>query len=134
MIVVDTSVWVDFFRDATTVHVAALAGLIEDDAPIAITDVVLAELLQGARNDRDAARIERLLAPHGLFELEGAADARRAASMYRAARAAGHTIRRTLDCLIASVCVRENVAIMHADADFDRLALTSDLRVYRPVG
>ncbi len=132
MIVVDTSVWVDFFRDARTVHVAALAGLIEDDAPIAITDVVLAELLQGARNDRDAARIERLLAPHGLFELKGAADARRAASMYRAARVAGHTIRRMLDCLIASVCVRENVAILHADADFDRLALTSDLRVYRP--
>jgi predicted nucleic acid-binding protein len=132
VIVVDTSVWVDFFRDAAAAHVAALTDLIETDHPIAITDVVLAELLQGARSDRDAARIERLLAPHGLFELEGAPDARRAASMYRAARAAGYTIRRTLDCLIASVCVRENVAILHADADFDRLALTSDLRVYRP--
>ena len=132
MIVVDTSVWIDFFRDAKTAHVDALAGLIAGDAPIAITDVVLAELLQGARHDRDAARIERLLAPHGLFELRGADDARRAASMYRAARAAGHTIRRTLDCLIASVCVREDVAIMHADADFDRLALTSNLRIYRP--
>lgn len=132
MIVVDTSVWIDFFRDAKTAQVAALVRLIEGDAGIAITDVVLAELLQGARNDRDAARIERLLSPHGLFELQGVADARRAASMFRAARAAGHTVRRTLDCLIASVCVREDVAIMHADADFDRLALTSDLQVYRP--
>lgn len=134
MIVVDTSVWIDFFRDAQTAHVAALADLIEGDAGIAITDVVLAELLQGARNDLDAARIERHMAPHGLFELQGAADARRAASMYRAARAAGHTIRRTLDCLIAAVCVRENLAIMHADADFDRLALTSELKVFSPAG
>jgi predicted nucleic acid-binding protein len=132
VIVVDTSVWIDFFRDTDTPHVAALAGLIERDAGLAITDVVLAELLQGAPDDRDAARIERRLSPHELFELKSAADARRAASMYRAARAAGHTIRRTLDCLIASVCVRENVAIMHADADFDRLALTTDLQVYRP--
>ncbi len=134
MIVVDTSVWIDFFRDAETAHVATLADLIDRDAGIAITDIVLAELLQGARNDADAARIERLMAPHGLFELQGAADARRAASMYRAARAAGHTIRRTLDCLIAAVCVRENLAIMHADADFDRLATTSELKVYLPAG
>lgn len=52
--------------------------------------------------------------------------------MYRAARVHGHTIRRTLDCLIASVCVREGAALLHADADFDRLALASALQVHRP--
>jgi predicted nucleic acid-binding protein len=132
VIVVDTSVWIDFFRDIDAPHVAALAELIRHDAGLAFTDIVLAELLQGARDDRDAARIERRLSSHELFELDRADDAGRAGSMYRAARASGHTIRRTLDCLIASVCVRESVAVMHADADFDRLALGTDLQVYRP--
>lgn len=132
MIVVDTSVWIDFFRGVDRPHVTALVDLVELDTEIAITDVVLAELLQGTADDRDAARVEGRLAPHALLELHGAGDARRAASMYRKARAAGHTIRRTLDCLIAAVCVREDAAILHADVDFDRLAMVTELRVYQP--
>jgi predicted nucleic acid-binding protein len=129
VIVVDTSVWVDFFRGADQPHVRRLEALVEDDAGIAVTDVVLTEILQGLRTDRDVRRVERRLAAFEVLRLREIEDFRRAAALYRTARANGITIRRTLDCLIASVCVREDVPLLHADADFDRLAACTALQV-----
>ena len=128
MIAVDTSVWIDFFRGATTPAVERFVTLI-DDAGIAITDVIQTEILQGLRSEADVRRVERRLAPFEVLRLEELDDYRRAASHYRGARRKGITIRRTLDCLIASVCIREDVALLHADADFDRLASCSALRL-----
>lgn len=130
MIVVDTSVWVEFFRDSSTPQVEVLFELIEQDAGIALTDVILTELLQGAATDLDARRVERALNAFDVLRLGDLEDFRRAASLYSTARAAGLTIRRTLDCLIASVCVRERLPILHADRDFDRLASCTDLLVF----
>jgi predicted nucleic acid-binding protein len=132
VIVVDTSVWVDFFRDNDTWQVEHLAQLITDDEPIALTDIVLTEILQGLPGDREARRVERRLLAFEVLRLDGLDDFRRAASLYRRARARGITIRRTLDCLIASVCVRDGAAVLHSDADFDRLATCTDLRVVTP--
>jgi predicted nucleic acid-binding protein len=129
VIVVDTSVWIDFFRDTGTWQVEHLARLIADDEPVALTDVVLTEILQGLPSDRDARRVERRLVAFDMLRLEGLDDFRRAASLYRQARTRGVTIRRTLDCLIASVCVRDEAPVLHADADFDHLAACTDLRV-----
>ena len=133
MIVVDTSVWVDFFRDRGTWQVEHLAALISADDPVALTDVVLTEILQGLPNDREARRVERRLLAFDVLRLDTLDDFRRAASLYRQARTRGITIRRTLDCLIASVCVRHGVPLLHADADFDRLAGCTKLRVVGPV-
>lgn len=132
MIVVDTTVWVDFFRDSTTWQVAQLVGLIDDDEAVCLTDVVLTEILQGLRTDRDARRVERRLAAFEVLRLEELDDFRRAASLYRQARSAGYTIRRTLDCLIASVCVRDGAVLLHGDADFDHLAACTALDVVPP--
>lgn len=129
MIVVDTSVWVDFFRDSASWQVEHLAQLVADDDPVALTDIVLTEILQGLPNDREARRVERRLLAFDVLRLEGLDDFRRAASLYRQARTRGITIRRTLDCLIASVCVRDDAPLLHADVDFDRLAACTDLRV-----
>ncbi len=129
MIVVDTSVWIDFFRDADSWQVDTLAALVEEDEGIALTDVVFTELLQGVRDDRAAKSLERRLAAFDIFRLDDLEDFRRASRLYRQARRAGFTITRTLDCLIASVCVREDVPLLHADTDFDRLASSTDLRV-----
>ena len=131
MIVVDTSVWIDFFRDSGSWQVEHLAQLIADDDPIALTDIVLTEVLQGLPNDREARRVERRLLAFDVLRLEALDDFRRAASLYRQARSRGITIRRTLDCLIASVCVRDGAPLLHADADFDRLATCTRLRVVR---
>jgi predicted nucleic acid-binding protein len=129
VIVVDTSVWIDVFRDTGTWQVEHLAQLIADDEPVALTDIVLTEILQGLRSDREARRVERRLLAFDVLRLEGLDDFRRAASLYRQARTTGVTIRRTLDCLIASVCVRHDAPLLHADADFDHLATCTDLRV-----
>jgi predicted nucleic acid-binding protein len=129
VIVVDTSVWIDFFRGATTPPVERFVALVDDDAGIAITDVILAEILQGLRSEADVRRVERRLAPFEILRLDELDDFRRAAALYRGARRKGITIRRTLDCLIASVCIREDVALLHADADFERLASCSALRL-----
>ena len=129
MIVVDTSVWVDFFRGHSTPKVEAFVAFVDDDAGIAITDVILTEILQGLRSERDVRRVERRLEFFEVLRLNDLDDYRRAAALYRGARRKGVTIRRTLDCLIASVCIREDVPLLHADADFDRLASCSALRV-----
>ncbi len=129
MIVVDTSVWIDFFRGTSTRKVDQFVALIDADAGIAITDVILTEILQGLRSESDVRRVERRLAFFEVLRLGDLEDFRRAAALYRGARRKGITIRRTLDCLIASVCIREEVPLLHADADFDRLASCSDLLV-----
>jgi predicted nucleic acid-binding protein len=132
VIVVDTTVWVDFFTGREHPHVVELTTLIEEDAGIALTDVVLAEVLQGVRTDREARQVERQLRAFDVLRLLELEDFTRAAELYRMARSTGQTIRRTLDCLIASVCVREGVPILHNDADFDRLAAATSLVVHRP--
>lgn len=129
MIVVDTSVWIDFFADAPTRQVEQLADRIDRDEGVAITDLILTEILQGVRGEAEARRVERRMLAFDVLRLETLDDFRRAASLYRRARARGVTIRRTLDCLIASVCIREEVPILHADADFDRLARCSKLQI-----
>jgi predicted nucleic acid-binding protein len=129
VIVVDTSVWIGFFRGVTSPRVEQFVTLVEDDAGIALTDVILTEILQGLRSDADVRRVERRLGAFEVLRLEDLDDFRRAASLFRAARRKGITVRRTLDCLIASVCIREDVALLHADADFDRLASCSRLRL-----
>lgn len=130
MIVADTSVWIDWFRDADVDHVDELQRLIDARRPVALTDVILTEVLQGLRSDDDVARVEQRLESFDVLRLVDLDDFRRAAALYRAARRGGATIRRTLDCLIASVCVREEVPILHADADFNRLAQHTDLRIH----
>jgi predicted nucleic acid-binding protein len=127
--VVDTSVWVDFFRDRATWQVEHLADLIADDEPVALTDIVLTEILQGLPDNRLVRRVERRLLAFDVLRLETLDDFRRAAALYRQARTKGITIRRTLDCLIASVCVRDDIALLHADAAFDHLAARTNLRV-----
>lgn len=129
MIVVDTSVWIDFFRGVSSAKVAQFVALVEDDAGIALTDVILTEILQGLRSETDVRKVERRLAPFEVLHLESLDDFRRAAALYRVARRQGVTVRRTLDCLIASVCIRDDSALLHADADFDRLASCSTLRI-----
>ncbi len=129
MIAVDTSVWIDFLDDAATPQAGRLVALIESGAPVALTDVVLAELLQGVASDDDARLLEEHLAAFPVLRLRDVDDFALAARLYRRARAAGVTVRKTLDCLIAAPCVREGVPLLHRDADFDRLASCTELEV-----
>ncbi|UQX11468.1 type II toxin-antitoxin system VapC family toxin [Candidatus Mycobacterium methanotrophicum] len=130
MIVVDTSVWIDVLNDNPTPQAQRCVQLLESGEPIALTDVILTEVLQGLRSDREAALVERHLRAFPILRLEGLDDFVLAAKLYRMARRAGVTIRKTLDCLIAAPCVHTGAPLLHADQDFDRLATCTPLRIW----
>jgi predicted nucleic acid-binding protein len=133
VIVVDTSVWIDYFAGRSDQpHVAELIRLIDEDAGIALTDVILAEILQGLREESQVQRVDARLSVFDILRLAHLDDYRHGAALYRRARRRGRTIRRSLDCLIAAVCVREGCAILHNDRDFDHLAEVTDLLVHAP--
>lgn len=129
--IVDTSVWIDFFAGRDTWQAVLLARQLEDEQPVGLTDVVYTEILQGIKDDGVLLGVERQLLALDIVGLEGLDDFGNAAQLYRAARRQGLTIRRTADCLIATVCLREERALLHDDVDFDHLALVSPLRVVK---
>jgi predicted nucleic acid-binding protein len=130
VIVVDTSVWIDFLAGRRTRQALRCVELIEGGEPVALTDVIFTELLQGLQSEDEAERVERHLRAFPVLRLEGLDDFALAAGLYRTARRAGVTIRKTLDCLIAAPCVRTGAPLLHADADFDRLASCTPLRTF----
>jgi len=128
-VIVDTSVWIDFFAGRDTWQVALLTQELQDEHSVGLTDVVYTEILQGIRHDTDLHSIERQLLALDICRLEGLDDFRAAAQLYRSARREGLTIRRTTDCLIAAVCIRAGRPLLHRDADFQHLAMVSALEV-----
>jgi predicted nucleic acid-binding protein len=131
VIVVDTSVWIDVLRGADSPTVSRCIELIEDGAPIALTDVILTEILQGVQSDREARLVERHMRAFPILRLESLDDFSLAAQLYRRARQAGVTIGKTIDCLVAAPCIRTGASLLHADADFDRLASCTPLKAFR---
>lgn len=99
MVVVDTSVWVDVLNENDTPQAALCIRLLREGAPLALTNVILTETLQGLRSDTEARQVEDHLRTFPILRLESVDDFSLAASFYRQARRAGVTIRKTLDCL-----------------------------------
>ena len=132
MIVVDTTVWIDFLEARGTAFDRHLTELIEEQAPLALVDIVYAEILQGIRDEETFQRTRMSLRAHPIFRPRGLETFETAANLYRAARRRGLTIRRSVDCLIAATCLEAGAEIYHNDRDFDALARVSDLMIYRP--
>lgn len=132
MIVVDTSVWIDVLNETDRPQARRCVDLIEGGEPVALTDVIFTEILQGLRSEREARTVERHLRAFPVLRLDGLDDFALAAELYRTARRAGVTIRKTLDCLIAAPCVRTGAPLLHADSDFDLLAGCTPLRLWQP--
>jgi predicted nucleic acid-binding protein len=130
LVVVDTSVWIDLFRGRETPQVAACTALIEEDAAVALTDVVLTELLQGVSTDSQAHVLESQLTAFPILRLQTLEDFSLAAGLYRASKRTGQAVRNTMDCLIAAPCIRTGAQLLHSDADFERLAACSSLQIY----
>lgn len=130
MIVIDTSVWIDLLNEVETPQVQQGVELIEAGEPVALTDIILTEILQGLRSEREARTVERHLRAFPILQLGGLDDFILAAELYRSARRGGVTIRKTLDCLIAATCVAADAPLLHADRDFDLLAGCTALRIH----
>jgi predicted nucleic acid-binding protein len=128
VILADTSAWVDFLRATGSDANLRLRALIEGDQ-LATTDVVLMEVLAGARDDGHRDRLRALLARCRFVPIAGPRDYEDAAEIYRACRRAGHTVRALTDCLIASVAMRAGLSVLHADRDFDAIARHAPLEI-----
>ena len=118
MILVDSSVWIDYFRGVPTPQSDRLDALLGIE-PLATGDIVLAEVLQGFTSERDFNQALRLMASLTLVEIAGRDIAVQAARNFWTLRARGVTIRKTIDTLIATRCIQDGLALLYSDRDFD---------------
>lgn len=128
MIVVDSSVWIDYFNGVdsrTTDRLDALLGV----EPLAVGDLILTEVLQGFRNDAHYRTAKELMTSLTVFELLGQALAIKSADNYRVLRARGITVRRTVDVIIATYCIERELPLLFEDKDFLPFARELGLRV-----
>ena len=126
MILVDTSAWIEFLRDSASPACERVEQLLACD--FAVADPIRMEVLAGARNEQHLIQLKRLLARGSVLHTKPI-DYDQAAILYRQCRANGETVRKLVDCLIAAVAIRNDVVILHQDADFEVLARHTALRV-----
>ena len=117
MIVVDSSVWIDFFHGVSTPEVERLDGLL-GVTPLAIGDLVLVEVMQGFRTDQDVATARQLFRSLALLPMLGGSNAWKAAENYRQLRRKGITVRKTIDGIIATACIEANLPLLFSDRNF----------------
>jgi len=129
VILIDTSAWVEFLRDTKSPVCVRVDKLLNRD--IAICEPVRMEVLAGARDERHLSNLRGLLARATLIHTE-AIDYEEAAALYRVCRRSGETVRKLIDCLIASIAIRTGSSILHCDTDFDMLAHHTALQIDRP--
>jgi len=118
LILVDSSVWIDYFRGAATAHAEKLDRLLGYE-PLAIGDLILTEVLQGFDNGRDFDTAQRMLTSLMVVELSGKEIAIQAAKNFRRLRRLGVTVRKTIDVAIATRCIESGYDLLHNDRDFD---------------
>ena len=127
MILVDSSVWIDFFRGTATPQVERLDALLGVE-PLAIGDLILTEVLQGTTTDKEFRDVLRLLGSLDVVQLGGQAVAVQAARNFRALREKGVTVRKTIDCVIATRCIVDGLTLLHSDRDFEPFVVHLGLR------
>jgi predicted nucleic acid-binding protein len=117
VIVVDSSVWIDFFHGVSTPEVERLDGLL-GVTPLAIGDLILVEVMQGFRTDQDVATARQLFRSLALLPMLGGSNAWKAAENDRQLRRKGITVRKTIDGIIATACIEANLPLLFSDRDF----------------
>ena len=130
MTLVDTSAWVEYLRGSDSAARTQLHRLLDEPAPLHTTDVVVMEVLAGARDETHAAQLRRLLSRCEFVPVESLRDYESAALLYRQCRRAGENIRALADCLIAAVAVRAGLDVLQADKDFEAIERHTPLRLY----
>jgi hypothetical protein len=131
MVIVDTTVWVDYFRgmqnsETDWLHEEA------DRQRLGLTDLILCEVLQGVRDETAVRRVRQELLKCEEFEAVGIQLAIEAIRNYRTLLSHGHTIRKTVDCLIATFCLRERHSLLHRDRDYEPFEKFLGLTVIHP--
>lgn len=128
MVIIDTTVWIDYLRGISTPQVEWLETEMTCQR-LGITDLILCEVLQGIRDERKFIQTREDLLQYEVFSTGGTDLALSAAGNYRMLRARGHTIRKTIDCLIATFCLLNGHALLHNDKDFESFETVLGLQV-----
>ena len=131
MVIVDTTVWVDYLRGVQNPETDWL-NVELDRQRLGLTDLILCEVLQGIRDDVSFSRVQRELQKFEVVETGGVELAVAAARNFRRLRQRGHTVRKTIDCLIATLCLRDGHSLLHRDRDFNPFEQILGLSVIRP--
>ena len=131
MVIIDTSVWIDYFNGTQSPETLWLDSQL-GQRRLALTDIILCEILQGVRDDRQATRLKRDLLRFVVFEMHGVHLAEQAARNYRSLRSRGVTVRKTIDCLIATYCILGGHDLLHNDHDYDPFETHLQLSVLHP--
>lgn len=131
MVIVDTTVWVDYFRGEQNPETAWLERELNQQR-LGLTDLILCEVLQGIREDATFVRVHRHLRTFEVFETGSAELAVSAAQNFRKLRQRGRTVRKPIDCLIATYCLQEGHSLLHRDRDYEAFEQELGLGVVRP--
>ena len=131
-VIIDSSVWIDGFNPKIkTPEKRALVKLIQDDYPIFICPVIFQEVLQGIREDKTFEQVKYILQQFRMIDINIMDVTNYAVGLYRHLRKKGITIRKSIDCLIASYAIMANIQILHSDRDFSQIARESKLKIYK---
>lgn len=131
MVIVDTTVWIDYLSGAATPEVEWLDREVTLRR-LGLLDLIVCEILQGLSTDEEATRVLRQLRRFEIFETGGLELAVATAHNYRQLRQRGRTVRKTIDCFIATFCLRGGHALLHVDRDFDAFENQLGLEVVHP--
>jgi predicted nucleic acid-binding protein len=131
MVIVDTTVWIDYLGGVTNPETRWLDHEIGQQR-IGLTDIILCKVLQGIRTDAAFTQVRRNLLNFEVFDSGGVDLAVASARNYRSLRAQGRTVRKTIDCLIATFCLKEGHSLLHRDRDFDSFENYLGLHVIHP--
>jgi predicted nucleic acid-binding protein len=131
MTIVDTTVWIDYLAGTTNPQTEWLDRELPQKR-LGLTDLILCEVLQGIQGDSDFARVRSELSRFKIFATEGEDLAVASAKNYRALRSHGCTVRKTIDCLIATFCLTDGHSLLHRDRDFEPFEDYLGLRVVHP--
>ena len=130
MILIDTSVWIDFLINRDSIGAKTIKSLVDSREDICICGVVLTEILQGIRNDREHNKTKAILSDLVFLPMT-LETYYSSANIYRTCQSQGITIRNSIDCMIAATCIQYDVSLLHNDKDFDLIASQSDLQIYQ---
>ena len=131
MVLVDTSVLIDYLRGADNAAVERFQHIMDSNVPFGISPLIYLEVLQGARTEKDYTTVKNYLETHRFFDLQDEKESYAAAArIYFECRRKGITINSTVDCLIAQTALENDLVLLHHDADFDRMRRVAPLKMY----
>ncbi|TFG61152.1 MAG: PIN domain nuclease [Deltaproteobacteria bacterium] len=128
IILADTSVWIDFFAGRDTTQTRFFKEAIRKSDDVALTELVLAEILQGIPSDAGFAKLRKVLSSFRRLRPASEETYVRAAGLYRTGRKRGVTIRSLIDCLIAAIAMEHGASVLHRDRDYERISEYSPLK------